>query len=124
LKPAPELELDERGAVRIARVHGELEISTVAAVRRELLESVSNRDHGLVVDLTGARYIDSAGVNLLFELGESFADRQLGFALVVPEGGLVERVFSIVDVTAVAPVHRTVDSAVAAIDDGFGAPTA
>jgi anti-anti-sigma factor len=124
LKPAPELELDERGAVRIARVHGELEISTVPAVRRELLESVSNRDHGLVVDLTGARYIDSAGVNLLFELGESLADRQLGFALVVPEGGIVERVFSIIDVTAVAAVHRTVDAGVAGIEDAFGAPAA
>jgi anti-sigma B factor antagonist len=120
LKEHSELELAERGRVRIARVHGEFELSTADAVRRELVESVTNRDHGLVVDLTGTRYIDSAGVNVLFELGESLADRRLGFAVVVPEGGLVERVFTIVDMTAVAQVHRTVDAAVAAIDDAFG----
>jgi anti-sigma B factor antagonist len=119
-----EIELGERGAVRVARVHGELEISTVGALRNELLASVTNRDHGLVVDLSDTRYIDSAGVNVLFEVGESFADRQLGFAVVVPEGGLVERVFTIVGLTAVAQVHRTVDAAVAAIDDGFGPPRA
>lgn len=112
--------LGEHGAVRIARVHGELEISTVPAVGRELVGTVSNRDHGLVVDLSTTRYIDSAGVNLLFELGESLADHQLGFAVVVPEGGLVERVFTIVDLTAVAQIHRTVEAAVAAIESAFG----
>jgi anti-anti-sigma factor len=115
-----EVELGEHGGVRIARVHGELEISTVGAVRRELLESTTNRDHGLVVDLSVTRYIDSAGVNLLFELGESFADRQLGFAVVVPDGGLVARVFTIIDITPVAQVHRTADAAVAAIAGTFG----
>ena len=37
-----------------------------------------------MVDLSEARYIDSVGVSLLFELAERLAGRQLRFAVVMP----------------------------------------
>ena len=80
-----------------------------------LLKAVQNRDVGLVMDLSDTRYVDSAGINLLFELAELLQARQLALAVVLPEGGLVERVFSLVNLAAVADVHRSVDAAVHAI---------
>jgi anti-anti-sigma regulatory factor len=70
----------------------------------------------MVVDLSETRYLDSAGVNVLFELAEDLTERQLAFALVVPEGGLVERVVMLVDLASVAQLHRSVAAAREAID--------
>jgi anti-anti-sigma factor len=68
-----------------------------------------------VVDLSDARYLDSAGINVLFELAERLKVRQLVFAIVVPEDGLIERVFSLVDLGSVVDIQRSVDAAVHAI---------
>ena len=68
-----------------------------------------------MVDLTDARYIDSVGVSLLFELAERLAGRQLRFAVVMPDEGLVVRVLTIVNLDSVAEVHRRLDDALAAI---------
>ena len=51
------------------------------------------------------------------DLRERLAERQLRLAVVVPEGGLVTRVLRIVNLKSVAPVHTTVNDAVAEIHD-------
>src|SRR5215207_6553157 len=102
--------LDRRGPPERRRGHhaGEL-------VRKQLLSAVRNEDLGLVVDLSGARYIDSVGVSLLFELAERLAARQLRLAVVMPPDGLVERVLTIVNLNSVAEVHPGLDEALAAL---------
>ena len=82
---------------------------------------MENQDVGLVIDLSDATYVDSAGVNLLFEVAERLGVRQLAFAVVYPEGGIVERVFALVNLAAVADVHHSVDAAVHAILAGQAA---
>jgi anti-anti-sigma factor len=101
--------------VRVMRVEGEVDISRAPVLREELRRSVANHDIGLVVDLSETQYLDSAGVNVLFELAEEFAERQLALAIVVPEGGLVERVVTLVDLASVAGLHRSVDEATSAL---------
>ena len=102
-------------AVQVVPLEGYVDIPRAATLLDELRQSVANQDLGLVVDLTDVRYLDSAGVNVLFELGENLADRQLGFAVVVPEGGVVERVVELVNLAAVADLHRTPAAAEAAL---------
>ena len=87
-------------------------------MREELLGAVGNRHAGLVVDLTGATYLDSAGVNVLFEVAESLRQRQLAMALVVPPDSLVERVVALVHLGSVAPVQPDVEAALAHIQGG------
>ena len=70
-----------------------------------------------MVDLTDAPYIDSVGVSLLFELAERLSGRQLRFAVVMPEEGLVVRVLTIVNLDSVAEIHRSLADALAAIRD-------
>ena len=111
----PELRLADRGSVPVAHLSGELDVSTSGMVRDRLLTAVANQDVGLVVDLSDAIYVDSAGVNLLFEVAERLGVRQLAFAVVYPEGGIVERVFELVDLSSVADVHHSVDAAVHAV---------
>ena len=103
---------DTVGVVHLA---GEVDIVQAQDLRARLLGVVRNEDLGVVVDLTDATYIDSVGVSLLFELAEKLSERQLRLAVVVPEGGLVERVLGIVNVGSVAGIHREVDDALSAI---------
>ena len=101
--------------VRVVEIEGDVDIARAPLLREELRRSVDKHDLGLVVDLSETKYLDSAGVNVLFEVAEDLADRQLGLAIVVPEGGLVDRVVALVDLAAVAGVHRTVDDATRAL---------
>jgi anti-anti-sigma factor len=109
------LELDHRDSLGIALLSGDLDIAHASSLRKQLLSAVRNDDLGLVVDLTDARYIDSVGVSLLFELAERLSDRQLRFAVVIPDGGLVQRVLTIVHLDSVAEVHPGLDNALAAL---------
>ena len=84
-------------------------------MREELFSVVDNRHVGLVVDLTGAHYLDSAGVNVLFEVAEELSGHQLHMALVVPPGSLVEKVVTLVALDSVAPIKRDVEAALAHI---------
>ena len=112
------VELDHRDSIGIARLSGDVDIVHASVLRRQLLDAVRNEDLGLVIDLSDARYIDSVGVSLLFELAERLSDRQLRFAVVVPGGGLVERVLTIVHLDSVAEVHSGLDDALAALRNG------
>jgi anti-anti-sigma factor len=112
------VELDHRDSVGIARLSGDIDIVQAGLLREQLLGAVRNDDLGLVVDLTNARYVDSVGVSLLFELAERLTSRQLRFAVVIPHGGLIERVLNIVNLDSVGEVHRELDDALAALRSG------
>ena len=107
--------VDYHEAVGVVTLTGEVDIVQAGQLRERLLGAVRNEDLGLVVDLTGASYIDSVGVSLRFELAEKLSERQLRLAVVLPEGGLVGRVLGIVNLGAVAELHPSVDEALAAI---------
>jgi anti-sigma B factor antagonist len=117
------VELIRNGRVVVARMPVEVEISQAPLLRGQLMQAVENRDLGLVVDMTATEYLDSSGVNLLFELGEVLAARQLRMAVVMPQGGLVERVVSIVNLGSAMPIHRDLKSAVDQIRSTPGAPS-
>jgi anti-anti-sigma factor len=102
--------------VRVVALDGDIDLARAPGLRAELRRSVGEDDRGLVVDLTAVRYLDSAGVNALFGVADDLASRRLKLALVVPEGGLLDRVLELVDMRAAARVERTVQAALAALD--------
>lgn len=107
----PDLRVDYHDLVGVVSLAGEVDLVQVQALRDRLLGAVRNEDHGLVVDLSEASYIDSVGVSLLFELAERLAERQLRLAVVIPQDGLIGRVLRIVNLGAVAAIHPSVDGA-------------
>jgi anti-anti-sigma factor len=109
------VELDHRDSIGIARLSGDVDIAHATTLRKQLLSAVRNEDLGLVIDLSDACYIDSVGVSLMFELAERLSDRQLRFAVVMPDGGLVQRVLTIVHLDSVAEVHPGLDDALTAL---------
>jgi anti-anti-sigma factor len=108
-------EMQDRDGVPVARLSGEVDISRAAAIRLDLLRALSNLHHGLVVDLREVTYLDSAGVNVLFEVAERLAARQQALATVIPENALIQRVADLVNLGSATEIHQNLDDAVAAI---------
>jgi anti-anti-sigma factor len=76
---------------------------------------MTNRDHGIVIDLQEVSFMDSAGINVLFELAERLGARQQRVAVVLPERAVVRRVAELVGLGSSVSVCETVEEAVGAI---------
>jgi anti-sigma B factor antagonist len=99
--------------VTVVRVDGEVDLSNAEQVRSRILAEVADEPEVVIVDLGSARYLDSAGIRLLFDLSERFATHRIDFRLVVPTSGLVHRVLELTGVMRQMAVYETVDAAVA-----------
>jgi anti-sigma B factor antagonist len=73
------------GNAIVASVVGEVDISNASDIGSALEGSVPQRALGLVLDLSKATYIDSAGVHLLFRLGGRLTRRRQQLRVVVPD---------------------------------------
>ena len=65
-----------------------------------------------MLDLTGLRHLDSAGVRILFDLRTRLAAARQRFAVVVGAGALIREVLILAAVPATIRVHDEVDAAV------------
>ena len=108
-------EMHEEDGVPVARLSGEVDISRAAAIRLDLLRALSNLHHGLVVDLRDVSYLDSAGVNVLFEVAERLSARQQALVTVIPDDALIQRVTKLVNLGAATEIHSDLGDAVASI---------
>ena len=108
-----DIAVERRGGAVVARLGGEVDMSNASRVREQLLDSVPNDVLALVVDLEGCRYLDSAAIEVVFDLARRLQRRRQELRLVVPDSSPLDRVLTLTDVNSVAPVHRDLDSAVA-----------
>ncbi len=101
--------------VVVARLEGEVDLASAPGLSATLAGAVSNAALGLVVDLSSVRYLDSAGVRLLFDLAKQLSGHQQALGIVVPEDAPVRRVLLIVNMDAHVPLCGTVAEAVAGV---------
>jgi anti-sigma B factor antagonist len=106
------IEIDQRGGLVVARIAGEVDISNVADVRRQLTACVSNSSLGLVVDLSETSYLDSSGLHVLYDLATALKQRRQRVRLVAPEGTASERVLLLTGFDKAIPISSTVAAAV------------
>lgn len=88
----------------VARLSGDIDLSNVDELGRQVEQAVSNRARGLVLDLSGVTYLDSAGLRLVFGLARRLGDRQQRLRLVVPDNSRIRRVLTLAAVGTVAEV--------------------
>jgi anti-anti-sigma factor len=108
-----EITVERRDSSIIARLGGEVDMTNAGYVRDELLSAVPNDALALVLDLEGCRYLDSAAIEVVFDLSRRLGRRRQELRLVVPDSSPLGRVLTLTDVGSVAPVHATLDSALA-----------
>jgi anti-anti-sigma factor len=106
------------GELVIATIEGEVDPSNARNLGRELTARVPNDAMGVVLDLTGVEYLDSSGVQMVFELAERLDARQQRLAVVVPVGAPAWRVLDIVSLDTTAPLVGTREDAVEQLAGG------
>jgi anti-sigma B factor antagonist len=109
------LEVDRRQGVPVVHVSGEVDASNADDLRDAVLRSVSNQDRGLVVNLSETGYLDSSGIQLLFEAAERLRDRQLELRVVVPPDSFVADVLRVTRLEQRVGVDAALDDAVDAL---------
>ena len=106
-----EVAIERRGGTIVAHLSGEVDMTNATRVREELLVSVPNDALALVVDLNGCRYLDSAAIEVLFDLARRLGRRRQELRLVLPQTSPLARVLTFTDVQSVAGMHETLDAA-------------
>jgi anti-anti-sigma factor len=105
---------ETHGSVVVAAIDGEVDASNTEEIGARLRSALSNRSTALVVDLTPTTYLDSAGINLMFELAGALRERQQQLLLVVPADAPIARAIAITGLDAAVPTHTEREAALAA----------
>ena len=109
-----DIAVELRGAAVTARLSGDVDMTNAGLVGDELRNCISNDAASLVIDLSGARYLDSAAIAVLFDLARRLARRRQALRLVVPPRSPLRRLFDITEIQEVASMHESVEEALAA----------
>ena len=108
-----ELEIEERGEVVVARLSGELDIAGAPGMGERIHAAVPTSARALVIDFSSLDFIDSSGIAMLFGLARKLGSRRQQLRVVATSGRPVARVLDIVEFDRAAPVHETLDDALA-----------
>jgi anti-anti-sigma factor len=115
-----ELDLDDPADVRVAHLRGELDLSNAIDIADALSAAAEDGSLGLVVDMSGLRHLDSAGVRLLFDLRRRLGVRRQALALAVPPGARIRDVLEMAAVQETMPVAGSVEDAIASVRAAVG----
>jgi anti-anti-sigma factor len=113
MTPLAEVHVDEHGDATVAAIVGEVDASNAAELADDLRRLVTNRSTQLVVDLSPTSYLDSAGINLLFGLGEELRAHQVTLRLVVDPASPVARMLGLTGLDRVNPTFASLPEALA-----------
>jgi anti-anti-sigma factor len=106
-----ELLLETRDGSVVAQLGGEVDMSNASYVRDQLLASMSNEAIALVLDISGCRYLDSAGIEVLFDVSRRLARRRQELRIVMPPSSPLRRVIELTEVHTAAPVYESLEGA-------------
>ena len=114
MSTSADIALERSGPALVARLRGEVDMTNASFVREELTSAVPNDAHALVVELADTRYLDSAAIEVIFELSRRLGRRRQELRLVVPLDSPLRRLLTLTDVGAVAPMHESLAEALGA----------
>jgi anti-anti-sigma factor len=97
--------------LRVVEVAGELDASNCDDVRAAAIDDMPNSAHGLIFDFRELDYIDSAGIALLFDVGERLLRRGQRLAVVVAPKAVIRRALEVTGIDEIAPIVPTLAAA-------------
>ena len=110
-----QFEFEQTDGALVGQVRGEIDGANADELRLVLAEQLTTQGPGLVLDLSQTSYLDSAGIELLFDLARRLRTHRQRLRLVVPAGAPMRRVLELCDIEQAAPVDATVEAALAAL---------
>ncbi|HVE91152.1 MAG TPA: STAS domain-containing protein [Actinomycetota bacterium] len=111
------LDLSERDGIIVGTLDGEIDFSNARSVGEQVLGSVSNEAVGVVLDMSGIRYLDSAGVSMFFEVVRQLEVTRQRLALVLPQHAPLRRLLSITSLDAQVEMCESVDDCIRGLQE-------
>jgi anti-anti-sigma factor len=108
-----DVRFDRVDGMPVALLRGDIDLSNAALIGRSMADSISNREIEFVVDLTEVRYLDSAGIGMLFGVSRRLADHHQRLIVVLPSDSLVRRSVEVSGWPSDVPMVETIEEAVA-----------
>ena len=107
---------DDDDTTLIARLDGEVDLSNARDIGAAIRSAMSNRPLALVLDLTVVRYIDSTGVELIYQLRESLRARGQKLLLVIPTASPVHASLRLAGAAGHVDTYETLDEALGRVE--------
>lgn len=79
-----DVRFEEAGESLVAHLTGEIDLSNAASLGRAIHDEVTNHTFVLVLDLSDVEYLESAGIQLIYQLGGDLRVRGQMMRLVLP----------------------------------------
>jgi anti-anti-sigma factor len=106
-----QVEIRSVDGMPVACPPADVDAANAAAVGGQLAAAVMSDSRCLIVDLAATRYLDSAGIDMLFDLNERLRVRRKRLLLVVPPGSPIGRLLEITAVATTIAIHADVTDA-------------
>ena len=116
------LHSQRRGDHVVVSLQGELDVFNAADMTTQIEAAVPPDAHGAVIDLSDVGFLDSTAIRRLFALAARLSERRQLVHVVSPEGSSVRRTLQLVEFTRAAPMHDTLQDALAQLDAGRAEP--
>ena len=104
-----------RGELAILTVQGSMDVLTAPALSEAVDEVLTNQPRGLIIDLTSADFLSSAGMTVLIAAHEAIAP--YGWFGVVADGPSTARPMRLVGLDQAMTIYATLEAAVEAMTD-------
>ncbi len=105
------LDIERFDGVPVAHVVEDLDAANAASAQRQLDSALDPDASSLIIDLSDARYLDSAAIDMLLRLGDRLDHRRAKLILVIPESSQLMRLAAIVGLPDAIDIHPTLPSA-------------
>jgi anti-anti-sigma factor len=124
VNPPATLDSERHGDNIVVSVAGEIDVFNAGSVAAEIEAAVPTEVHGAVLDLTAVGFLDSTAIRKLFALTGRLRERRQRVLIVTPAGSIVLRTLQLVEFGRAAPLHETVQDALAELGARDGAAPA
>ena len=120
--PPAMLESERHGDNVVVSVVGELDVFNASEITTAIEAAIPSDVHGAVIDLTGVGFLDSTAIRKLFGLTGRLRERRQRVLIVTPGGSIVLRTLQLVEFSRAAPLHDSLEAALAELGSGAVEP--
>jgi anti-anti-sigma factor len=112
------MEAQRIGPNVVVSVTGELDVFNAAGMAAEIEAAIPSDAHGAVLDLSAVGFLDSTAIRKLFGLTARLRERRQRVLVVTPGGSIVLRTLELVEFARAAPLHESLEAALAELAAG------
>ncbi|MEV5751450.1 STAS domain-containing protein [Actinoallomurus sp. NPDC052308] len=98
-----DLEVEQVSGVTIVHFPQEVDAVNAAAIRERVLRLLNSGVTEMLLDLTGTRFLDSAGVHIIVRAHGRSTALRVPLSAAIPEEGTVRRVFELTGLSRLVP---------------------